>query len=585
MHADSQTVKQQFKSNAFEKKDRFQNCNLVDNRTSYLHQRNLASLIQRATCPKQIPSQSPSEKVIQRVPLDQFIINMSQKHSDEDIYLYGHVAGDGFGDTSMLNNLEQVLLRHKEPLKIANIIKIATLDDDDNDADIKERAMREKYNFQDVKKVNQIETNTESLLIYIFVEWYNNKTVTISNQNDAQDDIDSLRQIDIDSLRQYEDTSITEILQKSYKGIYPLEFQSFIAAFKNYSDEQINELIINHNTVYPQLHYYPAYCAREKISTYPINSNNWEMHCSIPDLDSMQQFYNSPKFTVISEMGKIHTFEYLTDIDSPNTNDTKTDSSYTTLLYNDLYPPRSAGLMLPDHASTECKIDNIPADLLTFLKITSDEYMSPSKFTESYAFINLRTVADGKKRPDANTIRSFVSKLNGPLKLILLGVSDMSNETDPNICCINSLDGGVLQHFLTKMTPNSIVLSGGEGLFCEALGLSEAKTMLIPRYEYHYRALLSFGRKMGKQNEIEALIKESMNTVGMSLDTVNEYLTNHSDTPIAAEGNTDISPTFLQEISSLFKSSTLDKFIETTLESQCPPSIQQPLEQNPPANL
>ena len=77
MHADSQTVKQQFKSNAFEKKDRFQNCNLVDNRTSYLHQRNLASLIQRATCPKQIPSQSPSEKVIQRVPLDQFIINMT----------------------------------------------------------------------------------------------------------------------------------------------------------------------------------------------------------------------------------------------------------------------------------------------------------------------------------------------------------------------------------------------------------------------------------------------------------------------------------------------------------------------------
>ncbi|MBC5646264.1 hypothetical protein AALM74_21520 [Parabacteroides segnis] len=555
MYEEKQTAEQIRRSNTFEKVDRYQKYNLMDNRANFLHQHNLTNLIQRETCPKQVFSQLSPEKVIQRVPLDQFIINMSKKEEKEDIYLYGHIASDGFGDMAMINNLEQVLERHKDPLKITNIVKIATLDNDDEAAGKKERIMRDNYNFRDVQKVNQYFYSAEHIFDYIFCNCYNHTDVTASDPSDVE--VEYM----INELRQYDDAEIIEFIKKIYDDTGDYKISNFITDFKQMPDNFLANQIICSKDVSRQL-FYPAYGARKKIETLPFNESNWEIHCSIPDLETMQDFYASPQFTVISEMGKIHTFEYYVNSDSNK------ESSYTTLLT----PERSAGLMLPNRPSTECKQTNIPTGLLEFINIQLDEYMNNNKFTEDYALINIRRADNGKYRPNIDTILDFVSKISGPQKLILLGVSDIGEEPSENICCIETLDPGVLQHFLTKMTSNSIVLSGGEGLLCEALGLSEAQAMLIPRYEYHYRALLNFGKMIGKENEVRGLIINSLATVGMSLETLNDYLEKHSDPIIPLDSNTEIPPNFLRELSSKLKGYTLDSFIKGILESQQLPS-------------
>lgn len=91
--------------------------------------------------------------IIQKVSFQTFISHMLSHSIDtnKNLCIYTHVLSDGWGDISMLNNLASIMERHQRVLGINKIIKLGTIEPDENGECDNKKEFMENLGFTEAK--------------------------------------------------------------------------------------------------------------------------------------------------------------------------------------------------------------------------------------------------------------------------------------------------------------------------------------------------------------------------------------------------------------------------------------------------
>lgn len=285
---------------------------------------------------------------------------------------------------------------------------------------------------------------------------------------------------------------------------------------------------------------------RNQISQKKYSTEVWEIQCPIPDESIAKKQKNNNQFTYIREMtaGDLFRME-----------ETETIGKNAKCEQTGLITPQEMPSEIGQSKIKEIiEGDDDFKEMLNWIGFkTVEDFINTMEL--QLIIVNVRSIKDGRYRPNVNNIVSWLdNNINISCKKIVLGVPSEQEKKLENVCTKEKLNPILLKYLMSKLSADSFIVAGGEALFSEAIGLSQANVLFGARYRWQLNGLLDYAKSIEKKEQLNIDLK----ILKDELDTM--YEITESDMNNIISNNLEGFPQF-QKLISYFRAHNINTYI------------------------